>query len=223
MAITLTQNVGARSSGATVLVPFGLANTGGSLLTLHLRMVSGTPVTGVTDSAGNIWAQAAFITNSSAVTSQLFYAPNAIGSTNTVSLPNPDPTAQIQASAQEWSGCSTAAPLVAGTADVKTTVSTHTAGTVTSNLSTTVTIVSYGFLNSFDITAAPSGYTAGISTFATMQMYYKIATSTTTETPQVTSSQTEVTANVIAMFSGAGEFVPTPMVRRRALTVLGVS
>lgn len=224
MAIALSTSVETRSSGATVLLPFISANAANSLLTLSIAAGTAAPPSTVTDSAGNTWLLAVSSTRSApALSNQIWYAPNAVGSTNTITITSGDATTQINCFAQEWTGCSTASPEVGTNAHILTTASTHTPGAVSAAPSTVVYIVNYSFSNAFDITTGPTSYTQANSTFPSMETYYRIVSgSTATENPEAVSSATENSVTVMAAFSGgAASLFMTK--RRRALCLLGVS
>lgn len=224
MAINLVQNVGARSSGASIVIPFGSANNAGDLLTLAL--CAGSTAAGastVTDSAGNLWLRAAAV-QAPALATQQWYAQNAAGSTNTVTVTSGFPTGALQCSLQEWSGISTASALVATSTNTEATQSTHTAGPVSPSASSALFLVTYGFSNVFSISVPPSGYTAVDSTFANMQSFYLAQSgSTTTENPQAGTAATEVSANAISAFSAvdAGAAAGTAP-RRGTISLLGM-
>jgi hypothetical protein len=126
--------------------------------------------------------------------------------------------------AQEWSGCSTASPLLA-TSGSSASASTHTPGAVSVDVSTALFLVNYSFANAFDITTGPSGYTEANSTFTTMQTFYKAVSGSTTtaENPEAVSSAAELSASIIAAFAGGSAPVGTSTLRRKALSLMGVS
>jgi len=222
MSINIDQNIGFRSSGATIQLAYPTAISGGALLTLE-ACGSSLVVSTITDSAGNLWKLAVDCMTTLGQKSQIWYAENAIGSTNTLTITSEAPTNQLQLSAQSWSGCSTAFALQAVSSHALVTASTHTPGSVSPTPSTMLFIVNYAFVSAFDIISDPVGYVALNSTFTSMQSFFRITTSTTTENPEVTSSNTEITVNVIAAFSGGSQAAPPSGSKRRyGLALMGV-
>ena len=226
MAITLSQQAVVTSSGAAVDVPFASANAGGGLLTLAVRSPSTiAALTGVQDSAGNTWALAVQSIRNNGPQSQLWYAPNAAGSTNTVVAFTAVPTGVLQFNAHEWAGCSTSAPLLSVSAGTSTSASTHTPGSVQTDVSSAVFLVGYAFASGFDIPTDPTGYTALNASLTNFQAYYKAMSSTSTENPEAVSSGSENGACFLAAFSGADAGQPPTggSRRRRGMSMLGVS
>lgn len=229
MAIALSQNVGARSSGATIAMAFASPNASGSLLTLETGRASTTAgASTVTDSAGNLWLLAAAVGGGVPGTpsNQLWYAANAAGSTNTVSVTNSSGATEVSLSLQEWTGISTASPLIATSTRASTAAaSTHSAGAgLSPSQSSVLFLAHFVFTSAFDITPDPSGYTATNSTFTGMQTFHKITSgSTSTEDAACGSSATEISAVILAAFSGVDGGAAAVRVRRSLLSLLGVS
>lgn len=208
------QHVEARSSGSPVLA-FPLANAGENLLELEITRTSSLGVSTIVDSAGNTWLRAVDCKNAASINGEIWYAAKCAASTNTVTITTGEPTGQYQVSLNEWSGLSTSNPLVATSSHTVNAASTHTPGAVSPADSSALFVVLYAFNSAFQIITPPAGYTALNSTFASMQSFYKIVTSTTTENPEAVSSAAETTADMIAAFSGgAGGAVATPIVWR---------
>jgi hypothetical protein len=226
MAITLSTSVGFRSSLASIPLAYGSANGAGALLTLCITSPNSTVAAStVTDSAGNLWTIAVRGQVDGNTSAQIWYSPNAIPSTNTITVANATGGGTLQCFTQEWAGCATTTPLLATSSHVSVAASTHTPGAVSPDPSTALLLAHYSFVGSFDIVTGPTGYTQANSTFGAMETYYKIVSgSTTTENPEAVSSATEGSINLIAAFSGSSGGAPaTVALRRSRLTLLGVS
>lgn len=225
MAITLVQSAGVRSSGASFTAAFSGANSSSALLTVFANGTSNAGVSTITDSAGNTWLLAVTSANNTQqVRSQIWYAANAAPSTNTLTITNSIATNQISVSLHEWSGVSTSNPLVSSTGHTSTAASTHTPGSLATDLSSAVFMVNYAFTGTALISTTPANFTAANSTFGTMKSFYRIVTSTTTENPEFVSSGAPLnSANAMAVFSGMDAAAATATLRRRSMTLLGVS
>jgi hypothetical protein len=226
MPITLSQNIGVRITSSTVSMAFASPNAGGGLLTLELRTGNSIGCAStVNDSAGNLWQLAGRVVQSAGASGEIWYAQNAVGSTNTIAVTPLDGGGVTMGNAQEWAGCSTASALGAiSTHAGGISQSTHSAGPVDVTVSTSVGIILHGFTTSFDIVTAPTGYTPLISTFTNMQAYYRVYTSTGLDTPESVSSGGETSVNLLALFFGGAPPVPqNAMLRRKGMLLMGVS
>lgn len=97
---------------SSLAVPFGSANTAGNLIAVFIRMSTSTQTVTVTDSAGNVYANAVQqVQNSDGHRTYIFYARNVLGRANTVtarfSAANNHPFVAVY----EYRGLSRTAPL----------------------------------------------------------------------------------------------------------------
>ena len=113
MAIGLAQIRTTASTAASFDIPFNSPNAGGGVLTLELGAAARDPASAVVDSAGNTWQLASFaaVDAGSGPATEIWYAKNAIGGTNTVTVTSNSSGVNVGCAMQEWSGLSTSAPL----------------------------------------------------------------------------------------------------------------
>jgi hypothetical protein len=222
MGIFFLQQVGSRSSGATISLPF-ISNSSGSLLTLVAMQGSTVaPVSTVTDSRGNVWHRIAIASNGVNPTiCEQWYAANVASGSNTVSVTNANSANQIQCHAMEFLG-PVSSPFVASSTNVTTTSTTHTPGSVSPSQSTVLFLVSYAFDAAFSATT-PSGYSTLVSTFTKMQSFYKVVSTPGAENPATVTTVNRTSAAIISAFHSDDAVVVTSTLRRSRMTLVGVA
>ena len=159
--IALVQSSAARGSGVqSISVPFGSANTAGRLIVAAVRMSTSSQTVTVTDSAGNIYADA--IAQSQTTDGHqvhIFYAKNVAGGANTVKATFSASNGHPWLAVYEFRGLSTTSPLDR-TAHAQGSGSTATSGaTATTVNANELVFAALGLPASYAGTvAAGSGY-----------------------------------------------------------------
>jgi hypothetical protein len=157
--IALVQSNGVEGSGvSSVATPFLSGNTTGNLIIAFVRMSTATQTVTVTDTAGNVYADAV----SQAQTTDghqihIFYAKNAIGGPNTVtarfSATNNHPWLAVY----EYIGLSTTSPLDRVLKAQGGSASPNTGATATTSSANELVFAGAGFVNNFAGTATAGG------------------------------------------------------------------
>lgn len=103
MVAALAQHQSGSNFGTTCVATFSPATTSGRLLTLAIQDQQATDITGVTDSAGNVWKKATSLEVTTQKHTEIWYAANALSCT-TVTATLGGTSGNANMSIQEWSG-----------------------------------------------------------------------------------------------------------------------